>query len=385
MSAFRGSRLVSLLSFAGALAALAGCSQQAGSTSAVESTGTSEQAVSTVAADGEGAAVAQGPGDDASVRPARPEFGRPHGPPHGPPGPEGLLMVALHELELTAEQKTQIQAALDKSRPEPKAQAPLGGAPVAELAQGVRAGTIDKAALLTKLGKGGALDKGAEAHVAALASSLETLHATLTKEQRGALVDALQKRAEGPGPGGERGPGAGGERGPRPSADFAGKIERGPRPGADFAAKGERGPREGGRRPPEPGANHLPGPLGFLLDGIELTQAQRDAIAKAFEARQPSATERESTQKRHEVMRAIMHERLASFVGDAFDAKTFVTPPTDAKAGGPGNPFEHMIDDLAIVTPLLDPTQREALAVRLEKGPPVFEGRPGEHPRRAGR
>jgi hypothetical protein len=105
----------------------------------------------------------------------------------------------------------------------------------------------------------------------------------------------------------------------------------------------------------------------------------------SFEARQPSATERESMEKRHEVMRAIRHERLASFVGDAFDAKTFVTPPTDAKAGGPGNPFEPMIDDLAIVTPLLDATQREALAARLEKGPPAFEGRPGEHPRRAGR
>lgn len=218
--------------------------------------------------------------------------------------------------------------------------------------------------MLAKLGKSGALDTGHAARVAALASSRETLHATLTKEQRSALIDAVQKRAEGPAPGGERGP----------------------MPGGDFAGKGERGPREGGRRPPEsgarPGADHLPGPLGFLLGGIELTTEQRDAIGKAFEARQPSATEREGMQKRHEVMRAVMHERLASFVGDAFDAKSFVRPPTDAKAGGPGNPFEHMIDDLVIVTPLLDATQREALAARLEKGPPAFEGRPGEHPRR---
>lgn len=342
MSAYRGSRLVSLLSFAGALAALVGCGQQAGSTSAVESTGASEQAVTTETNPAEAAPTAPAAPTDETGRP-RPGRGfGPHGHRQGPPGPDFLLMAALHELELTPDQKATIQAELDKNKPGAKAPSPPAGAPIAALAQGVRAGKIDKASLLAKLGT---FEKGDATRTAALAKSLETLHTTLTKEQRSALVEAISKRAEGRGPGGE----------------FEGK---------------------GGRRPPEPGAMpggaHVPGPLGFMLDGVELTQTQREAINKALEANRPSPPDRAKFEKLHESMRAQMHERLASFAGDSFDAKAFVTPPEGAKAGGPPNPFEHMVNDLAVVTPLLEPAQREALAARLEKGPPGFHGRPGQ-------
>ncbi|HEU4538810.1 MAG TPA: hypothetical protein VFS00_32045 [Polyangiaceae bacterium] len=90
-------------------------------------------------------------------------------------------------------------------------------------------------------------------------------------------------------------------------------------------------------------------------------------------------------QKKHEAMRAVMHERLASFAGDAFDAEAFVSPPTDAKAGAPGNHFEPMLDALAVAVPVLDATQREALAARLEQGPAAFAGRPDGRPHHVGR
>ena len=110
-------------------------------------------------------------------------------------------MAALHDLDLTAAQKTTIQAAMDKLAPPARGErGPRDGAAFTALSAGVRAGKIDTAAVLASLG---APDHGPGARGAEIATALQTLHDTLTKEQRRALVDGpslrgSSSRASGP-------------------------------------------------------------------------------------------------------------------------------------------------------------------------------------------
>lgn len=254
----------------------------------------------------------------------------------GPGGPEMLLFAALHELDLTAEQKTTLQAALEKV----KAHHPQGAKnPMAALAAGVRAGKID-----TTLPQP---PPDAEEHRAVVADALDTLHKTLSREQRRSLVDGIEKKMAEHGPPEHRGP----------KHD---KGERHGEPGAE--GHGHRGPM---------------GPLGGMLRDLELTEQQHAAIKQALEAQRPSAPDRDAMQKRHEAMVTAMRARLESFASDSFDAKAFTSPPEGADRH---HPAEHMLKTLAVVVPILEPAQREKLAANLEKGPPG-PGRRGHHPR----
>ena len=177
-------------------------------------------------------------------------------------------------------------------------------------------------------------------------SALQTLHTTLTKEQRRMLVDSMTARM----------------------------AEHGPPPGASRPGKGERGP-EGARGP---GRDHGPGgersgkggPLGHMLDGLALTDTQRTSIDTALAAQRPAAIDHEAMKKGFEAMRTEMRARLESFAADSFDAQAFVAPPAGAPQGGPMQPLARMVNELAVVVPLLEPAQRETLAALLEKGPP---------------
>ena len=72
-----------------------------------------------------------------------------------------------------------------------------------------------------------------------------------------------------------------------------------------------------------------------------------------------------------------MKAKMETFATDSFDAKAFVAPPADAPRGAMMHPIARMVNELAVVVPLLTPAQRETLAAQLEKGPQM--GRPGEH------
>ncbi|EYF01306.1 Hypothetical protein CAP_8460 [Chondromyces apiculatus DSM 436] len=244
--------------------------------------------------------------------------------------------MALHELDLTDAQESAIEGALETLRAGMKGERPEGRAPFAVLAAGVRAGKVDVAAVVAKAGTPGA---GFEAHRAAVANALQTLHATLTKEQRRALVDTLAARAEAHGPHGK--------------------------------GAGKQGERAGG---PPPG-----GPLGHLLGRLDLDEDQQEAIARVLEAdtpAPPSAADHEAMKQHVEAMRVEMRARLESFAADTFDARTFLAPPAGDKAPGgagvhgPAAHLERMAKTLAAVVPLLEPEQREALAKDLEQGPP---------------
>lgn len=316
-------KMWSALSLVVTLAGVVGCSGEGGASEGAES------------ADG----VAQAPLTDEAQAddegPAGPHARR-H---HGPGGPEFLLMASLRDLDLTDAQRATIQGAIDKLPQGPQAR-PKDAAPFKALAEGVRAGKVDASAVTAKLGA----PPDFEERRAALAGALQTLHATLTKEQRSALVASIQKRMDEHGPKGERG-------------------EHGP--------KGERGMRGG-----------MPmGPLGFLLRDLDLKDTQREAIARALEAQKPSEADHEAMKQRFEAMRGEMRARLQTFTADSFDAKAFLTPPAGDKGPGKMNPMEHMVKELAVVVPLLDAAQREKLATLIEQGPPAGMhppmGRPG--------
>lgn len=322
MVSSRRSRMWGALALVGALALGVGCVAETGS--APEPTEGSSQA------------LAQGSqGADGKEGPAGPHAGRRH---PGPGGPEVLLFAALHELDLTDAQEAAIQGALDKAAPGPRERGPREGAPLGALAAGVRAGKIDAPAVLAKVGSP---NKGAEERMAAVAGAIQTLHATLTEEQRRELVDVLEERAAEHGPAGRRDD----------------RRPAGPPPGEE----GEAGP-EAAR------------PLAHLLRGLELTDAQREEVGRALEAQRPTTAQREAMRERMEAVHEEMRARLEAFAGASFDAKAFLAPPAGADARGPAgmaHPLERLVKDLAVVVPILEPAQREALAALLEKAPPM--------------
>jgi Spy/CpxP family protein refolding chaperone len=161
-------------------------------------------------------------------------------------GPEHLLGLAMKELELTDAQRGALEDAM-KSVHAPPGDKADHEAKAAELAAAVRAGKVDPAALRP------AGEPGAEHadRMERVASALQTLHATLTPEQRSELVaKAVELRAE---------------------HDARGQQDQGPKDN-DHGKAGRRGPGEGG-------------PLGHMLRDAELTEEQRQKIDAALEAK----------------------------------------------------------------------------------------------------
>lgn len=267
---------------------------------------------------------------------------------HGPAGREGrfgharggheLLFVALHELDLSAEQRKTIEGAVEKlGGKEPRDMTALHKA----LAEGVRAGKIDEAAVKAKVGD---LEGKASARRAEAVKALETLHATLTPEQREELVSHLEEKMAKHPRKGER--------------DKGEQTRRGP--------MGERGPmgRDGEK-------GEMFGPMGHLLRGLDLREEQRTAIKEKLQAQRPDKPSREEMEKKHEEMRARMQASLQAFRSDKFDAEAALP----AKMGEP--PMGHLVTALNAIVPVLDEGQRAELAKRLEEGP--------RHPHMGGR
>lgn len=319
----------------GVVVALAGCSAETGTNGSVEN----PNAV-------QGSSQASTEGSSA----------RAEGPRHGPGGPDFLVQAALREdIGLTAEQRTTIQSILDSSRPTPpanrgeKAEHPKPDATkTAALAAAIRTGNVEglKASMpapdAAKIAEHEAkMKEHMKEHQAKLATALTKLHDTLTAEQRTKLVDAVIAKAP--------------KQGERPEG------HKGPRP------EGAQGPgREGG---------HGRGMMGGLLQGIELTQAQKDALKAKMEANRPARPSDEQIAKMkaaHATMKASFDAKLQSFKGDSFDANAFVTPPEGAfgpRPGMAGHDPKRMNEELSTIVSILDANQREILAKKIEAGP----------------
>jgi Spy/CpxP family protein refolding chaperone len=315
-------RTLSTVSLLGLLVAVAGCTGETGAATGSSTTAQETAAVTRAATD-------QGPS---------------HGPKgHHRGGPDSLLVAALHApLDLTAAQTATIKSALEATRP--AAPPAFDKSRAAALAASIRSGKVDASSLQSP----NATDMAARmaAHQAAEASALATLHATLTATQRRALVDSIAKR----------------------EADHAAK----------HAANG--GPKDGPMaRGPHPEGHDAMGPMGRMLDGLDLTQAQRDAIQTKLAADRPAPptdAERAAMKAQHEAFRADRAAKLQTFAGDTFDAKAFVAKPAGATMG-PRDHGDRFAKDLAVVLSVLEAGQREKLAARIEAGPPAHMGRPG--------
>lgn len=333
MTQSRWWRLGAILPLVGALVGAAGCTAE---------TGQGDTSPSDEAAE---AALAQRPPGAGGPREG---FGGHRG---GPRGPEHLLRAALHELDLSDAQEATIEGALEGLRDGAK-ERPKDGAIFGALAEGVRAGKIDRAAIEAKLPDAG---RAVEERRARVAGALSTLHATLTKEQRRQLVDRIAAKMD------ERE-----ERGPR-----GGEHHRGPR-GGEQDGERHRGPR--GDRGGMGGPGMRGGPLGHLLAGLDLRDEQRAQIDKALEGARPSDADRVGRKEDHAARRAEMRARLETFAADRFDASAFLPQPPAGEKMGPRAHLDRMVGALAAIVPILDEAQRNALAERIEKGPAA--GRP---------
>ncbi|WP_437589639.1 Spy/CpxP family protein refolding chaperone [Sorangium sp. So ce1000] len=340
-------RLGGILPLVGALVGAGGCTAE---------TGQGDTSPSNEAAE---AALAAGPSKAGGRREG---FG-------GHRGPEHLLLAALHELDLSDAQKATIQGALEGLRDGAPGERPKAGAAFAALAEGVRAGKIDRAAIEAKLPDA---SRAAEEHRARVAGALNTLHATLTKEQRRQLVDAIAAKMDEREERGERGPrGDDHHRGPRSNRGAMGDPGmRGPGMGAGGPSM--RGP--GMRGPGMRGPGMRGGPLGHLLAGLDLRDEQRAQIDKVLESTRPSDAGQDARKEDHAAKRAEMRARLETFAADRFDANAFLPQPPAGEKMGPRAHLGHMVDALAAIVPILDEAQRNALADRIEKGPAA--GRP---------
>jgi Spy/CpxP family protein refolding chaperone len=220
---------------------------------------------------------------------------------HGPPGPQLLLSAALQHLDLTAEQRTAIENAQHAIAPG----AAVHQAMLADVAAGVRAGHLDEAALLAKL------DGGGTDMTTSVAKALDTLHATLTAEQRRALVDLITKHMD--------------EHKMAHAAQHAG---------------------------PDAMIEHL-------LSGLDLSSDQRatiDAIV-AKPGSEPAAASADS-------VHAELAAHLQAFAADRFDSAAFAA--TCPSSSAMHDHVQAAIHTLGEILPVLTPAQREALAARIE-------------------
>src|SRR5262249_47430535 len=149
------------------------------------------------------------------------------------------------------------------------------------LAAGIRAGKVDSSAIPAPA-KSGDFTARIAARKTAMANALTTLHDTLTPDQRKALVDSMATKH------------------------------------AAFAAKaGEK------RAPMQKGHGRSHDFMGGMLRGLDLTQAQKDAIHAKLSANRPVLTaEQKSEMKaqwtaKRETFRQDRQAKLQSFVSDS--------------------------------------------------------------------
>lgn len=216
------------------------------------------------------------------------------GPMRGGPGPLGVFKRALDEINLSDAQMKTVQSALDSACDHKDGARDGGHALMDALMKGIASGNVDESALQARIA---AAVQEVQAHVSKDAAALNTVHETLTADQRQALVTNIrdemkqhrERRAHGDGP--------------RPP-DLAG-------PHPDFAAPppGKDGPRRFGG----------PG-LMRAVHRLTLTEAQEQAIDSALANARPTpptAAERNEHEQRLNAM-------LDAFAAPRFDARTLL-------------------------------------------------------------
>jgi len=229
-------------------------------------------------------------------------------------GPFMIFHLAMSELDLTTAQRTTLQGVVDGLHPAEGEHA----APTeifSTLADGVRAGKIDQAALQAKVD---ALKSDHAQGPAKAAAAFQTLHDTLTAEQRTQLVASVRQRMD-----------------EREQKHASGEEEH--------AAEGDK-------------------PVAPFLHGIDLSDAQRTRVEQALS---DAGWTKAEGKARFEQMRTKLQSALDAFAGDKFDAAALL--PTMAQ--GPTDHLNKLVAALSAILPVLDDAQRAKLADNLAKGP----------------
>ncbi len=251
-----------------------------------------------------------------------------------------LLVAALHDIELTAEQRKTIETALaDLDSGQQGHMKTFHKA----LADDVRAGKIDESSIKAKIGD---MDKFASERRAAVSKAIATLHSTLTAEQRTALVTHIKEQMQ----------------------KFGGKHDKHEDKHEDKHDDQKDGEGHGPRGEGRGARGHHGGPMLFLLHGLDLTEEQREQIRAAM----PPKPDKDADDRaaKHQEHRAQMDKALEAFKGATFDASA-VLPEREHK----GEHADRFIKMLKAAVPVLTAEQRAELAKRLEEGPRM--GHPG--------
>lgn len=268
-------------------------------------------------------------------------------------GPGDMLMKkALRDLDLSDEQRAKIEALSDGGQRSDEGRTAHEEFRAA-LAAGVRAGKLDTALINDKLA---ALEQLGNAKRDQMFANLNTLHQTLTSDQRATLVASIRDKAD----------------------KWQGKHDAHD-DGDESAPKRGKADKRGGKF----------GKFGkdkamHLMRGLDLSEEQRTAVRDAMQDGKPS---REDKGAKRDKMRQKMTAMMDAFASDSFDAKALAADDDGS------NHMRDMLDrKVAMVTKLigvLDETQRETLATNLEKakhdkrgkrglrGKPDRRGKPG--------
>jgi Spy/CpxP family protein refolding chaperone len=234
---------------------------------------------------------------------------------HGAGGVFAFLWMGLHELTLSADQKTAIDGVRKdlaaKMEPTHAAGRELG----ALLADGVMAGKVDRDKSDAAIDK---LVAAVEAMQAAAADALNAIHKTLTPEQRAQLVDKMQARA----------------------------TEWHESHGDD--EHDERRSR---------------GQIG-MLHGLDLTEDQRKAIRSNLQDTMKGAPPHD-----HKDMNDHLQAFAAAFKTDTFDAKTLDAGARRAATHVARWGATRLARFCEAAAPVLNADQRAKLAARLRESP----------------
>ncbi len=257
-----------------------------------------------------------------------------------------LMSAALKLGSLSADQRTRVQAEVDKVRAAHQAIRTAGEQLHAAVLAATRAGTVEPSALQPQLD---ALDKAASAAAAARTGALVQLHGILSATQRAELVSTIQAQMPRPGErpafmGKHQRMGMGMGMGQRVAAGQ--QMAAGPHMAAGHACAGhERGGEHG------------------LLMGLDLTEAQRQQIADERFLDGAEKAPKPDFQARFAEHRAALDKMLTAFKSDSFDASS--VPDNSKMATFMKEGAERRISMLAKILPILDAGQRTKLVERL--------------------
>lgn len=278
--------------------------------------------------------------------------GRHHGKHDKLHGPERIFQAALELDGLSDTQKSTIEGLLAKPAKDDDAHAARKEL-MTSLADSVRKNSVDADAFAAQAEK---LKPAKDDHHAAFVQKLNTLHATLTPAQRSALVANIKEKAA-------------------EHMDRMADHDEAPR-----AGKGRMGHLLDDSRSPRD--------MGNLLKGVDVSDAQREQIAAALDnvygptsGRTGAGLKKDKADRFEHMagMKEKMDAMFSAFEKSSFDAAAVLPAPPEMR----GNHMADMAKALAVVVPLLDESQRGALADKLEQGPMAFKGKHG--PGNAGR